>query len=137
MYINSHETRLTSYQRHGLAIFIKLSHRSLTHFFEATVLMAKSKYAYSAYGTFSEWTRYMYVLPASIPLFTSRIFSSTLSPMSGRKYNIFFTCQIIAVAISSIKKMLWRQTQQKEDFLREIDTTYKLHVFKNLNQCLT
>ena len=91
MYINYHETRLTSYQRHGLAVFLKISYRSLTHFFAATVLMAKSKYAYSAYGTFSEWTRYMYVLPASIPLFTSRIFSSTLSPMSRRKYSIFFT----------------------------------------------
>jgi hypothetical protein len=53
--------------------------------------MAKSKYVYSAYGTFSEWTRYMYVLPASIPLFTSRIFSSTLSPMSRIKIRHFFS----------------------------------------------
>jgi hypothetical protein len=45
----------------------------------------------TVHGTFSEWTRYMYVLPASIPLFTSRIFSSTLSPMSRRKYRFFFT----------------------------------------------
>jgi hypothetical protein len=40
IYINSHETRLTGYQRHGLAVFLKISYRSLTHFFAATGLMA-------------------------------------------------------------------------------------------------